>query len=61
MGVAGEQIERLPREREVVGSIPDRVIPKTLGGATSAGTGFVLNSCCLNNCYYAEALSSPGK
>ena len=25
-----EWLERLPREREVVGSIPDRVIPETL-------------------------------
>ena len=26
----GSVVERLPREREFVGSIPDRVIPKTL-------------------------------
>ena len=30
IAAVAQWLERLPREREVVGSIPDRVIPKTL-------------------------------
>jgi len=30
VNIKGQWLEHLPREREVVGSIPDRVIPKML-------------------------------
>ena len=33
-GVMGQWLERLPRKRKVVGSSPDRVIPKTFKNGT---------------------------